>query len=533
MPEISVGIHSDELCRYKLSNEGSREIERGSGGWYQDNSPKVLENHISEESEQTGLKKSSDGMLPSKDSLLDNESCGRVILKKIDLRWRIYGGSDWLDSKENNQHSGRDTAVCLELALSGMKFQYDIFPVGGVQLSKMSVSVQDFNLYDRSRDAPWKLVLGYYQSKGHPRESSSKAFRLDLEAVRPDPLTPLEEYRLHIAFLPTKLHLHQSQLDFLVGFFGSQSSLNDQSPNHYQELEGSNTSKSLVHHSISCEALLPYFQKLDIWPILVRVDYSPRRVDLAALRCGKYVELVNLVPWKGVELNLKHVHAAGIYGWGSVCETIIGEWLEDISHNQIHKILRGLPPVRSLIAVGAGAAKLVSSPVENYKKDRRVLKGMQRGTIAFLRSISLEAVGLGVHLAAGAHDILLQAEYILASVPTSVTLPETDQSTDVRSNQPQDAQQGIKQAYESLSDGLGKSAAVLVQSPLKKYQRGSGAGPALAAAVRAVPAAAIAPASACASAVHYALLGFRNSLDPERKKESMEKYCPTQPWEED
>jgi len=38
-------------------------------------------------------------------------------------------------------------------------------------------------------------VLGYYHSKDHPRESYSKAFKLDLEAVRPDPLTPLEEYR--------------------------------------------------------------------------------------------------------------------------------------------------------------------------------------------------------------------------------------------------------------------------------------------------------------------------------------------------
>lgn len=37
---------------------------------------------------------------------------------------------------------------------------------------------------------------------------------------------------------------------------------------------------------------------LDIWPILVRVDYSPNHVDLAALRRGKYVELVNLIPWK-------------------------------------------------------------------------------------------------------------------------------------------------------------------------------------------------------------------------------------------
>ncbi|CAJ1939435.1 unnamed protein product [Sphenostylis stenocarpa] len=300
--------------------------------------------------------------------------------------------------------------------------------------------------------------------------------------------------------------------------------------------EKTQKNKDLVFHSIAPEALLPYFQasgKLDIWPIVVRVDYSPKHVDLAALRNGKYIELVNLFPWKGIELNLKHVQASGVYGWGSVCETTVGEWLEDISQNQIRKILRGLPTVRSLIAVGAGAAKLVSSPVESYKKDRRVLKGVQRGTIAFLRSISLEAVGLGVHLAAGAHDILLQAEYIVSSIPSPVPPPVKDKSkTDVRSNQPKDAQEGIQQV-KCQNDGLGKSASVLVQNPLKKFQRGSGAGPALAAAVRAVPAAAIAPASACASAVHYALLGFRNSLDPERKKESMEKYCPTQPWEED
>jgi autophagy-related protein 2 len=106
---------------------------------------------------------------------------------------------------------------------------------------------------------------------------------------------------------------------------------------------------------------------------------------------------------------------------------------------------------------------------------------------------------------------------------------------------------------------------------LKKYQRGAGAVSALTSAVRAVPAAAIAPASACASALHYTFLGFRNrsviilklfyfltlhncfsiitfhslepkincgvhacSLDPERKKESMEKYLgPTQSREQD
>jgi autophagy-related protein 2 len=70
------------------------------------------------------------------------------------------------------------------------------------------------------------------------------------------------------------------------------------------------------------------------------------------------------------------------------------------------------------------------------------------------------------------------------------------------------------QAYESLSDGLGKSASALVRAPFKKYQLGASAGSALATAVQAVPAAAIAPVSACAGAAHCALLGLRNRSVP-------------------
>lgn len=72
------------------------------------------------------------------------------------------------------------------------------------------------------------------------------------------------------------------------------------------------------------------------------------------------------------------------------------------------------------------------------------------GTIAFLRSISLEAVGLGVHLAAGAHDILLQAEYILTSIPHVSWPVQENTVTNVRRNQPKGAQQGIEQVNISI-----------------------------------------------------------------------------------
>ncbi|PWA78209.1 Autophagy-related, C-terminal [Artemisia annua] len=150
------------------------------------------------------------------------------------------------------------------------------------------------------------------------------------------------------------------------------------------------------------------------------------------------------------------------------------------------------------------------------------------GTIAFLRSVSLEAIGLGAHLAAGAHAILVQAEDIISTSPPSVPRPiQTRLNPNVRSAQPKDARQGVQQAFETMTDGLGKSASALVQTPLKKYQRGDGVGSALSTAVQAAPGAAIAPASAAARAVHSALLGVRNSLDPEHKKDSMDKYLGT------
>ncbi|CAH8372843.1 unnamed protein product [Eruca vesicaria subsp. sativa] len=503
------------------------DLSRGNSGWYDDTSIRILEDHVSEATEEDHEEHMLDGEFSSFGGTSHSTvtANGRVILKNIDIKWRIYSGSDWHDSEKicevPKNIVGRNKNSCLELELSGVQLLYEIFPIGGTCTSKLCFMVQDFYLYDRSKDAPWRLVLGYYNSKDHPRDSSSNAFKLELKAVRPDPDTPLEENRLRVALLPILLHLHQSQLDFLISFFGAN---NLEKPVvSGGDSDGSALSVSVKGHNIIEEALLPYFQKFDIWPVTVRVDYSPHHVDLAALTGGKYAELVNLVPWKGIELHLKHVHAAGIYGWGNVCETVLGEWLEDISQNQIHQLLKGIPTVRSLSALYAAAAKLVSSPVQSYRKDRRLVKGVQRGTIAFLRSISLEAVGLGVHLAAGAHDILLRAEYIFASAPSSPQ-PQVKTKTNVRHNQPRNAKQGMRQAYGNIGDGIGKTASALVRTPLKKYQRGDGAGSAFATVVQGVPTAAIAPASACAKAVHSALVGIRNSLDPEHKKESMEKY---------
>ena len=68
-------------------------------------------------------------------------------------------------------------------------------------------------------------------------------------------------FRLRIAFLPMLLHLHQSQLDFLISFFGEKSSSIDQSTGCPQDPDlFVKKSNNLAGHAIANEALLPYFQ---------------------------------------------------------------------------------------------------------------------------------------------------------------------------------------------------------------------------------------------------------------------------------
>jgi autophagy-related protein 2 len=138
-----------------------------------------------------------------------------------------------------------------------------------------------------------------------PRESSSQAIKIEVDAVHPDPSDALEEYRVSLAFLPIRLHLDQRHVDFCTEFFSPRPSappprdtnLMDEGLYHKHSPNGT-LPFALEMSESATEPLLPFFQVCEVLPFTIRVDYLPHRVDLAALRGGNYVELVNLVPWK-------------------------------------------------------------------------------------------------------------------------------------------------------------------------------------------------------------------------------------------
>ena len=49
--------------------------------------------------------------------------------------------------------------------------------------------------------------------------------------------------------------------------------------------------------------------------------------------CGPQV--LNLVPWNGVEVALRHLCFAGLHGWPALAEALGQAYIEDITANQV------------------------------------------------------------------------------------------------------------------------------------------------------------------------------------------------------
>eukprot|EP00271_Cylindrocystis_brebissonii_P002857 TRINITY_DN13626_c1_g1_i1.p1 TRINITY_DN13626_c1_g1~~TRINITY_DN13626_c1_g1_i1.p1 ORF type:complete len:2005 (+),score=324.78 TRINITY_DN13626_c1_g1_i1:311-6016(+) len=509
---------------------------------------------------------------------------------------------------------------CLEVRLSGMEVQEDLFGEGTAHASRLWLAITDMGVYDRSPSARWPMVMGYSSSASRPRDEGSRAVRVLFEAVRPEPTSMLEELRLSIALLPIRIHLDQSHVEFLTEFSsanGSATAANEIKTPGVGPLEelrdeskkgsaGDGGKEDWVRVSArrlspNCsvaevtveepvqlpepvEPPMPFIQFFEVHPFVICVDYVPRSVDLSALSKGSCMQLVNLVRWKGVEVHLKGVRATGLQGWGGLGSAVAGEWIADISQNQKHKFVRGVGPISPLCALAFSAAQLILLPVEQYRRDRRIFKGMRKGAAVFLRSLSVEALDLTTHLADLTHRLLHKAELSLAApvpLPLSALYPSPSPSPSVQHalpsshplsfssssssssspsshssssrhrtaktpakspaySQPADLREGLEQACETFENGLMRAAAGLLTNPAKVYyQTGAGGegggggalGRALVTALRAAPAATVAPAAATAEAVQRALMGMRNGLDPERKRASDEKHREPKPRE--
>lgn len=165
-------------------------------------------------------------------------------------------------------------------------------------------------------------------------------------------------------------------------------------------------------------------------------------------------------------------------------------WTPDVKANQLADVISGVSPIRSMVNVGSGVADLILLPIEQYRKDGRVARGVQRGTNSFVRSTAMEMMKLGARLATGTQVILERAEGVLGgkfgqdvvgevgSGPrASTSFDSDDEDAEVvdlvsrYADQPMDVRQGVQAAYKSLSKNVNEAAQTILAVPMEVYER--------------------------------------------------------------
>ncbi|KAG0188180.1 autophagy- protein 2 [Apophysomyces sp. BC1034] len=427
-----------------------------------------------------------------------------------------------------HRHSRRSRTAMIEIRVNGVSVDFDLMPSTDQIGLHLVVAVKDFEVLDNVKTSSWKKFLGYMRpdASSAPRERGSVMIDVELTGIKPIPQDPTYEFRLKVKLLPIRLYVDQDALNFLVKYFTFEKQLLRSTPfaNAAIPQPSSDEPDDADDESI-------FFQHVDVHPIILKVDYKPKYINYGNIKEGQLAELVNLFHLDGAEVALSHVRLTGIDGITKLLERLGQEWLPHIKNTQVPHMVSGVSPIRSIVNLSSGVADLVLLPIQQYRKDGRIIKGIQKGTQSFARATAMETINLSARFASGTQVILEHADGFFSTTPsteveaTSLTGCSEHQDTDEEASavskfadQPSDLSQGFQFAYQSLSKNIGSAAQTIFAVPTEIKDRHEGT--TARAVIKAVPVAVIKPMIGLTGAFQSILVGLRNTIDPAMRLQS-------------
>lgn len=174
---------------------------------------------------------------------------------------------------------------------------------------------------------------------------------------------------------------------------------------------------AMTNNSNASEDSSPvYFRSIRFGPdVPIRLDYHGKRVDMTHGPLAGV--LMGLGQLNCSELCLKSIHSRnGILGFDKLVSFCLHEWIEHIKGNQLPSLLGGVGPMHSLVQlckytlkksfiylfiyssyvyfIVQGIKDLFWLPIEQYQKDGRIVRGLQRGANSFTKSTLMAALEL-------------------------------------------------------------------------------------------------------------------------------------------
>jgi len=358
---------------------------------------------------------------------------------------------------------------------------------------------------------PLKMIGEWSNDNQHPRDSRFGTLMLNMATWAPkskitkDGEIASDECNVTVQLMPMRCLLDQRAISFMKAFFNN------------EESDTEETEVGPEHWSSGLHLLPPpFFKTFTIKPWKVKVDYYPIRVDVTALREGSIVELVNLSPIQRMVITLNEVVVEDLLGMGPVIDGIVSKWIQEICATQLHKFLANARPFEPFTDVGQGLTDLVVLPYEAFKEGDSIQRAMKKGMKSLAETVVFQTLattsGL-TKIAAG-----LMANYLGGGRGKNI-------ATDPLPSRPLSIPKGIGDAQphaaRSLTRGFSAANYKVVVIPYREYLRNGVTG-AVTSVIKGIPVLLVAPLTGATEAASYTLLGARNALRPDLRREEEE-----------
>ncbi|XP_053305388.1 autophagy-related protein 2 homolog A [Spea bombifrons] len=462
--------------------------------------------------------------------------------------WRTQGGS------------GRNHDILMEIQLTKVSFQHESYPapfgaktemvhVGEpdeVPLARQVFIVQELEIRDRLATSHINKFLYLYTSEKMPRRAHSNMLSIKALHVCPEAGLGGPECCLRMSLMPLRLNIDQDALFFLKDFFTSLASgiqpvvpldlgsdasrLDDTSKPNSETDTGletsaeSNDEETSSHSSSSDQPI--YFREFRFTSeVPIWLDYQGKHVTTEQVGTFAGI-LIGLAQLNCSELKLKRLYCRhGLLGADKVFSYALNEWLTDIRKNQLPGILGGVGPMHSVVQLFHGVRDLFWLPIEQYRKDGRIIRGLQRGAASFGTSTASAALELSNRLVQAIQATAETVYDILSPTP-----PVARGSFDVRQSrklrrghQPADLREGVAKAYDTVREGVIDTAQTIRDVASRGHEQ-KGLTGAVGGVLRQIPPTVVKPFIVATEATSNLLGGMRNQIRPDAHKEDSQKW---------
>ncbi|CAM9594741.1 unnamed protein product [Lampetra planeri] len=448
-------------------------------------------------------------------------------------------------------------------------------------VSRQVFIVQDLEVRDRLASSQINKFLYLYTSEKMPRKTHANMLTLKALHLRPESGLATQECCLRVSLMPLRLNIDQDALFFLKDFASSVSAaVEPPTPDNAADGEcrrspSADGGTSPARHpsqpapvmTYPAQPLAPstlgpmpltdapafsapaggtpsegtpgdiggggppgelpiFFREFRFTSeVLIRLDYHGKHVTMEQ---GTFAGiLIGLAQLNNSELKLKQLcYRHGLLGVERLVAYAASEWVNDIRKNQLPGILGGVGPMHSLVQLVQGMKDLVWLPIEQYRKDGRIVRGIQRGAASFGTSTAMAALELTNRLVQTVQAAAETAYDMLSPGPSVARRPIAGAPTFPQhrvAQPPADLREGVAKAYDVVREGVTDTAQTLYMVCAREHEQ-KGVTGAVGGVLRQIPPTVVKPLIVASEATANVLGGMRNQIQPDARREHSQKW---------